>query len=52
MCSHKWTENVQKIFFDRDNQCMTEIRIRTCIFLWQTEKGADPRERPTQEALA
>lgn len=47
MCSHKWTENVQKVFFDKDNQCRTEIRVHTCIFLWQKEKGADQGERST-----
>lgn len=38
MCNHRWTENVQKIFFDRDNQCMTEIRIQTCIFCGKQKK--------------
>jgi len=38
MCSHKWTVNVQKVYFDRDNQCRTEIRVRTCIFCGKKKK--------------
>lgn len=38
MRSHKWTENVQKVYFDRDNQCRTEIRVRTCIFCGKKKK--------------
>lgn len=49
MCNHKWTESVQKVYFDKDNQCRTEIRVRTCIFLWQKEKGVDQGERSTSQ---
>lgn len=38
MCSHKWIESVQKVFFDEDNQCRTEIRVRTCIFCGKKKK--------------
>ena len=52
MCNHRWTENVQKIFFDKDNQCRTEVRVRTCIFLRQEEKGVDQSERSTSQETA
>ena len=38
MCNHRWTEKVQKIFFDKNNQCRTEVRVRTCIFCGKQKK--------------
>ena len=32
MCNHVWNENVKKIYFDQNNLCRTEMRVRTCIF--------------------
>lgn len=38
MCNHVWNETIKKIYFDQNNLCRTEIRIRTCIFCRKTEK--------------
>lgn len=38
MCNHKWNEKIQSEYFDRDKKCMTEIRIRTCIFCGKKRK--------------
>ena len=38
MCNHIWREYIKSVYFDKNNQCRTEIRIRTCIFCGKKEK--------------
>ena len=38
MCNHVWNESVMTVYFDRNNQCRTEMRVRTCVFCGKTVK--------------